>query len=615
MYRLKLFFSQILRVGWILLLATVMSSWVEVSLAQTLEDVQKQSQDLERAIKACGSDPACLKKVADRARELYKRVQTSPEITKLANTPCPGFAGASYPSQAGVGTVECLPLKVRLDHKATVATAGCTKEDERFTYAYVYESLGQLIRDSGRQAFMFNILAAIPDGNWRLDLQHVEYMILQFGDNCRPAGSQSFGRKDIDFGTAPSVMLSYSLGYTEPGNENIFFAPLAGWVSPRAARAHWGIGIPFQIGGGYTPPEELRKAGLVFSAADFEDLFEGQTLVRNLSWTDKQGGGKPGNQALRVEIKPAEIEKPPCKLRITSPKEGQKFVFSQGSPGQLTFNLTAKASPAKYGQAITWTMPQMDSATQIQLKPKNRRGPHLSVTLKGLPDVVSGLGAKVFVASVNDKDCHASATRTVKLFFPRDAKNNPKGKHPNWFYYWKQTPAGRPKGQIVALDYGGKTVDLCATAGVTGIYHPKFGYKVLQICDLSNLTQPFELVFPLLDRNGPKKYMGMRKVRNIDTFAAAVLHEFEHFLHDHNWYSKILPQNLPKMDKDKDGLPDHLEAGLNFSPSLFQTYYANHPKLKKVNGDEEWLAYESMRHYAPGSLDKYDWAHPGNQWP
>ena len=47
-------------------------------------------------------------------------------------------------------------------------------------------------------------------------------------------------------------------------------------------------------------------------------------------------------------------------------------MFSQGSPGQLTFNLTAKASPAKYGQAITWTMPQMDSATQIQLKPKNR---------------------------------------------------------------------------------------------------------------------------------------------------------------------------------------------------------------------------------------------------
>ena len=615
MYRLRLSFKQIFKVGWLLVLVTVMSIGVEVPLAQTLEDVQKQSQDLERAIKACGNNIGCLNKVAKQASELYKRAQSNPEIKKFVDTPCPGFAGASYPSSAGVGVVECLPLKVRIAHKATVLTTGCTEADERFTYAYVYEGLGQLIRDSGRKAYLLNTLLATPGGSWRLDLQHVEYLILQFGDNCRPAGSQSFGRKDIDFGKAPPVVLTYDYGYTGSGSEKIFFSPLAGRVSPRAAEAHWGIGIPFHVSGGYTPPEVLRKAGFVFSAADFDDLFTGQTMVRNLRWTNKDDSNQKASHELNIEIRPAEVEKPPCKLRITSPKEGQKLVFSQGSPGQLTFNLTAKANPAKYEQAITWSLPQMDSATQIQLKPKNRRGPQLSVTLRGLPDVVSGLGAKVFTASVNDKDCHASATRTVKLFFPRVAKNNPKGKDPNWFYYWKQTPAGRPKGQIVALDYGGKTVDLCATAGVTGIYNPKFGYKVLQICDLSSLKQPFELVFPLLDRNGPKKYSGMRKVRNIDTFAAAVLHEFEHFLHDHNWYSKIPPQNMSKMDKDKDGLPDHLEAGLNFSPSLFQTYYANHPKLKKVGGDEEWLAYESMRHYSPGSLDKYDWASPGNQWP
>jgi hypothetical protein len=615
MYRPRYSFKQIVKVGMLLVPAIAMFSWIEVPSAQTLEDIQRQSKDLERAIKACGNDIACLNKMAERAKELHKRAQSSPDIKKMTDTPCPGFAGASYPSEAGVGTVECLPLKVRIDHKATVVTPGCTKEDERFTYAYVYESLGQLIRDSGRLAYMFNTLAATPGGSWRLNLQHVEYFVLKLGDNCRPVGSVSFGRKDIDFGAVPSVMLSYVFGYTESGKENIFFSPLSGWVSPRAARAHWGIGIPFQIGAGYTSPEELRKAGLVFSAADFDDLFAGQTLVRNLNWTQKDESGHTASDALRIEIRPTETEKPPCKLRITSPAEGHKVVFSSGSPGQLTFDLAATSSPAKFEHAITWSLPQRDSATQIQLTPKNRRGPHLRVTMRGLPEDLSGLGAKVFTASVNDKDCHASATRTIKLFFPRNAKNNPKGKVPNWFYYWKQTPAGRPKGQVVALEYGGKTVDLCATAGVTGIYQPKFGYKVLQICDLSSLNQPFELVFPLLDRNGPKKYMGMRKVRNIDTFAAAVLHEFEHFLHDHNWYSKIPPQNLPKMDKDQDGVPDHLEPGLNFSPSLFQTYYGNDPKLKQVNGDEEWLAYESMRNYTPGSLNQYDWAHPGNQWP
>ncbi len=615
MYRLRNTLKQILKVSWPVVLAIVMSSWVEVPLAQTLEDLQRESQALEQAIEKCGNDIACLNKVAERAKALQKRAQSSPDIKKMANRPCPGFAGASYPSEAGVGTVECQPLKVRIDHKATVATPGCTKADERFTYAYVYESLGQLIRDSGRQAYMMNTLAATPGGSWRLNLQHVEYFILQFGDNCRPAGSVSFGRKDIDFGAVPSVMLSYVFGYTESGKENIFFAPLAGHVSPRAARAHWGIGIPFQIGGGYTSPEELRKAGLVFSSAEFDDLFTGQTLVRNLNWTKKDESGHTASHALKIEIRPTEAEKPPCKLRITSPAEGHKVVFSSGSPGKLTFDLTAKSSPTKFEQAITWSLPQLDAVTQIQYEPKNRRGPRLRVTLRGLPKDLSGLGAKKFTANVNDKDCHAGATRTVKLFFPRDVKNNPKGKVPNWFYYWKQTPAGRPKGQMVALEYGGRTVDLCATAGVTGIYQPKFGYKVLQICDLSRLNPPFQLVFPLLDRNGAKKYLGLRKVRNIDTFAAAVLHEFQHFLHDHNWYSKISPQNLPKMDKDKDGLPDHLEPGLNFKPTLFQTYFANHPKLKRVGGDEEWLAYEAMRQYKPGSLDKYDWAHPGNQWP
>jgi hypothetical protein len=106
----------------------------------------------------------------------------------------------------------------------------------------------------------------------------------------------------------------------------------------------------------------------------------------------------------------------------------------------------------------------------------------------------------------------------------------------------------------------------------------------------------------------------MRTVQNIDTFAAAVIHEYQHFLTDHNWYSKMTQQELSKVDKDQDGLPDDLEPGLNFDPTKFQTYFADHPALKNVGGDEEWMAYEAMRGYKTGTLDKYDWAHPGNQW-
>ncbi len=604
--------KQALIVKPLLVLLFVISSWEGASFAQTLEELQRQAQEMENAVSACGSDLNCLTKAAERASSLMKGMQSHPDVTSVMNTPCPGFNNATFPSPAGVGEVECLPLDLRIAHQATVLTAGCTKEDERFTYSYVYKGLGQLIHDSGRKAYLMNTLPAAPGGPWNLDLKHVEYLIQHFGDQCRPSGSFSFGRQHINFGDRPTVMLSYDHGYTLPGEMNIFFCPLGGWVSPQAAEAHWGIGIPFQVGGGYDSPEDLKKAGLTFTPADFEALFEGQTLTRNLQWKSSPLPDQTTNEQLDIEIRPTGQRH--CELRITSPAEGHKLAFSSDQTGELTIDLTASAKPAKHEQHITWALPQFDGSTQVKVEPKNRQGNHLKVTLRGLPKDLSGLGDKVFTASINEKNCHKSATRTVKLFFPRDADNNPGGSVPNWFYYWKQTPASRPKGQIVALDYGGSTTDLCKKPGVTGIYNPKFGYKVVFICDLSRLTTPFELVFPLLDRNAPQKYSGMRTVRNIDTFAVAVLHEYQHFLTNHNWYSKISPQDLSKKDKDKDGLPDHLEPGLNFKPTMFQTYFAKHPKLQYVNGGEEWLAYEAMQGHKTGSFDKHDWARPGNQW-
>lgn len=304
-----------------------------------------------------------------------------------------------------------------------------------------------------------------------------------------------------------------------------------------------------------------------------------------------------------------------CRLAITSPAEGHRLVFSGDAVGELKLELRAEVKPKRYEEAIRWSLPELEPDTEVRLEPADRGGPRLAVTLRGLPSELRGFGKKEFSATVEHEECHARAGRTVALFFPRGASNHPGGKTPNWFYYWKQTSAARPHGQAVALAYGGKSVDLCSTADVTGIYNPKLGYKTLVICDLSKLKPPFELVFPLLDHAGAQKFMGMQTVRNIDTFAVAVLHEFQHFLAYHNWYSKIPFELREKVDADLDGIPDALEPALGFDPKKFQTYLASDPKLKKVNGDEEWLAYESMREHAQGSLDGSDWAHPGNQWP
>ena len=610
----KFLTNPIVKLGLALVLMFFVSFRGDVSSARSPEDLQRQAGELERAISACGNDLDCLNKVLQNAAGMMKDLQSRPEVANAVAEPCYGFNGESQPSPAGSGEVECIPFTMRISHKATTRTAGCTKEDERFTYSYVYDIPGQLIRDTGRKAYILNSLTPSSGNDKHLTLQHLEYVILEFGDNCRPTGSARFGRADVDFGANPAVALSYDHGYTTPEGKTAFFAPLTGWVSPKAAYAHWGTSIPFQIGGGFTSSEELVQAGLSFSPAELDAAFDGQLLTRRLQWKTSSPPNQTALNELEIVIDPMQQTPPPCRLLITSPKEGSKLSFSTEQTGQLTFSLSATTKPVSNEQKITWSLPQFDPDTQVRVEPKNRRGPNLKVTLRGLPKDISGLGEKVFTASINEKKCNTSATRTVKLFFPRDAKNNPGGKLPNWFYYWKQTPAGRPKGQIVALDYGGSTKDLCGTAGVTGIYNPKYGYKVIQICDLSKLKTPFELVFPLLDRLASNKYSGMRTVRNIDTFAVAVLHEYQHFLTDHNWYSNITPQDLPKKDKDQDGIPDHLEPGLNFKSTMFQTYFANHPKLKNIGGDEEWLAYEIMKDHKPGSLDKYDWAYPGNQW-
>jgi len=71
---------------------------------------------------------------------------------------------------------------------------------------------------------------------------------------------------------------------------------------------------------------------------------------------------------------------------------------------------------------------------------------------------------------------------------------------------------------------------------------------------------------------------------------------------------------LEAEDSDKDGVPDDKEEPLGFDPNKKQTWLSE-GETAKIKYDEEWLCYEAMQGHTPGSLDKYDWSHPGKQWP
>ena len=305
-------------------------------------------------------------------------------------------------------------------------------------------------------------------------------------------------------------------------------------------------------------------------------------------------------------------EKKKLTLNIVSPSD-VKQVFSSDNPGELTMDLVADVTPTQYEQEIEWILPNIEGSTRT-VEPASGRGRHVTVTYKGLPESNDQFGPKTIVAMVNVGGCATLDTRQVKVFYLRDAANNPGGQQPNWFYYWKQTPAGKPRGQLVNLEYGGLTVGHCTDPRVPAQYTPGLGHATIHVCDLNKLGSEFQNRFPKVSIN-PPYFEGWGESKYIDTFATLVIHEFVHWQAYHTWREGKTLQQMNAEDTDQDGVPNTAEADFHFDPAKFQTHFPNHPELKNIGGDEEWLAYSSMVEIKFGTLDKYDWARPGKQWP
>jgi hypothetical protein len=295
------------------------------------------------------------------------------------------------------------------------------------------------------------------------------------------------------------------------------------------------------------------------------------------------------------------------RLTVTSPRQDQRFCYDQSSSGVLTLKLTARVSPSRYNNKIKWTIPDIPGARRT-VTPASATGPEVTVNYVGMPRDNSDFGPKTITASVDAGGCPATETRTIKIFFPLTAQNNPERRYPNWFYYWKQTPAARPYGQRVLIEYGGRNFNMCRYADVPAQYTPGHAYKTIHICDLTKLGPTFRFRYPRIYRFWTPMFKGFQVTHFIDSFGVAVIHEFFHWRVYHNW-----KKGRTFTDADNDGVPDHLEPGLNLRPDRQQTYLST--TLPQIQYDEEWLAYETMRDFQPGTFKKYDWAYPGSQWP
>ncbi|MBW1802358.1 MAG: hypothetical protein JRJ85_16720, partial [Deltaproteobacteria bacterium] len=313
---------------------------------------------------------------------------------------------------------------------------------------------------------------------------------------------------------------------------------------------------------------------------------------------------------------------------------GDRIVFDRSSPGQFILEAEAKVKPATYADRLQWDFEKPEGAT-VEMDPPDGRGLRVRITCTGLPYSNDEFGKKNITASLDINGCSVTAKKQIKIFYTADAANNPDGNVPNWYYYYKQTPAARPNGQTVNLEYGARLTDDCIHCSCPMIYKPMYkgGDGTITVCDLNSICEiqngvqvftPYSYDLPLLSRDlnaandqDVGKFNGWLNIKYIALFASALIHENQHRLFDFTWrFGKSLAQ-LFAHDTDWDGIPDQLESGPNmrFDPQKTQTFFANHPVLKAIQYDEEWLAYEKQAQYINGTYDKYDWAYPGKQWP
>ncbi|MBP7527726.1 MAG: hypothetical protein KA801_07370 [Syntrophorhabdaceae bacterium] len=312
----------------------------------------------------------------------------------------------------------------------------------------------------------------------------------------------------------------------------------------------------------------------------------------------------------------AEGPREPIELTVIEPKEKARYEFSTAG-NVLVLDLEVKTKPERYADSVEWTVPELEGVTR-RVREGTLTGRRLEVIYENLPKENTQFGKKKVTATLKAGACTATETKEVRFFYPRDAKNNPGGEHYNWFYYWKQTPAAHPFGQTVGIEFGGTQFDACKDFHVPAMFKPAYMYKTIHVCDLTaKLNKKFLITFPAVKRSVPATLTtkSWKTATHIDTFAVLMRHEFIHFNAYHTWREGKTEAQMDLEDTDTDGVIDSLEPGMGFVVGKYQTYWGDDPEFKNINGDEEFLAYESMYDYVDGTYDEYDWGHPGKNWP
>lgn len=311
-----------------------------------------------------------------------------------------------------------------------------------------------------------------------------------------------------------------------------------------------------------------------------------ETIERSISW--------------RFELTPAPEE-----------EEGTAYSFGASSPGDLEIHARANAwiNGSDATSKVKWEL----SRNPEGLFETKTDGKLARFVAQRLPEQNSSFGLRTIRASVFDGDCTCNAPDLKTLiFFPRDAKNNPEGKRPNWAYYWEQTLAGRGFKFEFVKEYALMPDELAESL-------TKAAARTNPYLDRVEMKEKF---FARGAATCPERGEGQPADIGIDCYAVLLRHEEHHRQQLAGWWGPKMIRHAKKdgVDSDGDWVPDSVEeASQGCNPNWNFSCPGRPPWLnaRSTMGltDNEFEAYWVGWKWIPGAADKEDWAFPGKQCP
>lgn len=355
-------------------------------------------------------------------------------------------------------------------------------------------------------------------------------------------------------------------------------------------------------------------------------------------WLDRDGNGIMNNdeehRLLYVTILALKILNPvdsnkngkiddPGISSTGAAQNGNEFSFSSATPGILRIVFQIQLLPdtatirSRFSNRIECFIERIGSTKPEWDHPASGRGDigyavydsstslwRATVTFSGLPRSNSDFGVKQTNVEVMKTGSHhnqALCRREVyiEVFFPLTAKNNPKAKDPNWYYYWtnKQNPIFATLSKFKQVSY----VDEDGLA-----FHEKGKLELWR-----DAVEPCQQFIVAHKQTGALRRTGASSAATsipMDALAARIEHEYTHYV---NWQAINI---LKLADTDSDRIADSIESSLGTVVGLKDTYdLASYIHEEYADyGDNELMSRDNE--LTPGQYQKtMDWSKSDNQ--